>query len=158
MSTSEDLLCLGLDELRRYYDKISNDYDRVRTKVLTLFGGALVLLSFLYAGGDLFIPEAVYGKIFYVVGLAALVVGVIILAWATRPGIWAIPGELKEASRLTSRYKDKEEYLEYLRLEYIEGITFCKAKLAAKVQMLDLGGTLVFFGGIMLLIIKYFGG
>jgi hypothetical protein len=65
---SEDVqiqtLSIALEEQRRVYDWISDNYEQVRVKILTILGGGLAALTFLYASGQLFIPPQVYGRIF----------------------------------------------------------------------------------------------
>lgn len=66
------ILRLTIEELRHTYDWVDGAFSRMRTKTLTFVGGGLATLTFLYAGGETFIPTQTYGKIFYFVGLGLL--------------------------------------------------------------------------------------
>jgi hypothetical protein len=164
MSIRDNVLELTLQELQKKYNKICQDYDSARIKILTLFGGGLVFLSFLYSGkdasgrADIFFPPNMDGRIFYIIGLALFLGALCIFFWAIRPSMWAMPTEASEIARLEERYNTRNKFLIYLKDEYTEAIEFCMKQHEHKVKLLDIGTTMLFIGAIILLVLKYFGG
>src|SRR5262245_21371082 len=123
MAARDEVLELAVGELRRKYDKICTDYDNARVKILTLMGGGLVFLSFIYAprGGqprsDLFFPHNLDSQIFYVIGLVLTLGALGLFFKAFTPTNWALPAEAKEMKRL-GKFKSKADFLTFLVDEY----------------------------------------
>lgn len=164
MAIDKEILEVTIEELRRRYDKICQDYDTARIKILTLFGGGLAFLSFLYSGktqegrADIFFPTNLDERIFYIIGLGLFLAAICIFFWAIRPSDWALPLSVSEVSKLEEHYNTKDKILEYVKDEYLTATNFCMNQLAIKVKLLDTGANMLFIGAIILLVLKYFGG
>ncbi|HTE57144.1 MAG TPA: hypothetical protein VK694_00210 [Verrucomicrobiae bacterium] len=163
MAINIDVLEITIKELQRKYDKICHDFDGVRVKILTLIGGGLVFLSFLYAGdnnggmGDIFFPSKLDSQIFYAIGLGSFLGALCVLFWAMRSTTWALPIDQKELAKLEERYNSKGKFLVFLLEEYNEAYAFCKQQHLKKVALLDIGTNMLFIGAIILLVLRYFG-
>lgn len=147
-----DKLKLSIDELRRMNDELCSTYISIRNKTLAFIAGSFALLTYLYNGGDLFIPEQLYGKILYFIGLFLCLISIGILFLALHPVVWRMPTQSKS-------YKDKRSYLgllQYIRDEYIEGIGINISHCSNKQKLLNLAFNLLVIGAILLLVIKNF--
>ena len=151
-----EVLELSLDELRIIYARLDDSIATIRVRILTFLGAGLALLSFLYGGGDLFIPPERYGKVFYFLGLGLVIASLTFLLQAVRPNPWAVPIE----SKLTKlgRYTSRREMLEMMIEEYIEAMMANIVKHEKKAQQYSTGFILLLWGGILLLVIKNIGG
>jgi hypothetical protein len=160
----DEITEVAIHELRRRYDKIGHDYDTTRIKLLTLFGGTLAFLSFLYSGrtkqgkADIFFPPNLDERILYFIGLGLVLGALFILFWSIKPSDWALPLDAKVLSRLEDNYTNKSKFLAYVNEEYLDTISFCMGMLAKKIQLLGVSINMLFMGAIILLVLKYFGG
>lgn len=69
-SEKVDVVRLQLEEWRRKYDDISNSYDKVRSRSVTLLTIQLGLFGYFISQLDNLIKPELYGKIFFVFGCA----------------------------------------------------------------------------------------
>lgn len=153
-----DVLELSVKELRRLYDKLCRDFDRARNKALALLGASFAFLSFLYSGGNLFIPPQTYGRIFYAIGIAGMLFALFYLISAFRPNQWPVPTEFKEHRNLAERYKNKNEFLNYVKNEYLATFDEALPLHEKKVNQISASINSLLIGVTILLLIKYFGG
>lgn len=152
----ENVLELALEELRNIYNRLDGSYDLARTKILTFLGAGLALLSYLYGGGDLFIPDERYGKVLYFIGLGLVIASVTLLLHSVRPVQWAVPIETEMRKML--RTKQRIDMLELLVEEYVECMESNIPKYERKMVYLNSAFTQLLCGGIILLVIKSIGG
>ena len=159
------VLQLAVDELRRRYDKICKDYDTARIKLLTLFGGGLAFLAFLYSDKvkdtntrDIFFPPTLADQIFYFIGLVLVIGALCILFWSIRPSDWALPLSADRLNKLQADFPTRKAFLSYIKDEYMEANSFCMKMLDRKVKNLAVSINMLFIGAIILLVLKYFGG
>ncbi len=163
-TSQDEILIIAIEELRRRYDKISHDYDTTRIKLITLLGGGLAFLSFMYSGktpqgkADIFFPPALADRIFYFIGLGLVLVAMGVLFWAILPRDWSLPLDAKRLNNLDDHYTSKNKFLLYVKNEYLESLAFCMRQLAKLVRMLNASLVMLFIGAIILLVLKYFGG
>lgn len=130
----------------------------VNIKTLTLAGAGLAVLTYLYGSGDFFIPDEVYGKIFYAIGATLLVGAVSVLLYAVKPsGKWELPTETKQSLQGLSE-TDKRKYLEYVKDRYIYCYTENGRYYHSKQRLMNLSFYPLVFGAIILVVIKIFGG
>lgn len=153
---ANDVIELAIDELRRIYDSLNHNYDQVKIKILTFLGGGFALLSFLYAGGDLFIPNEPHGRIFYFAGLALILTAMVILFYALRPCTWYFPTEFKDLRKLD--YKDKNSFLLYVKEEYLDSLIRNGESYELKQRLLNTATYQLIIGAIILVVLNQFGG
>lgn len=149
----------GIEELRRTHDEITDAFSKARIKNITFIGANLATLSYLYSSNgsgneSLFIPEKIYGIIFYFAGLFLCLGSLLILVLALQPITWRIPTEMKKLKKL--EYNSYLDFLKYVRNEYIEGLSINLPKHEKKQKYLNLASPLLIVGAILLLIIKKF--
>lgn len=65
----EKILEIAIEEQRRVFDHLNAGYEQAKVKLLTFIGAGLALMTYLFSSGNLFVPEELYGKIFYFTGL-----------------------------------------------------------------------------------------
>jgi hypothetical protein len=147
---------IALEELRIIYGRLDDSMSTIKIRILTFLGGGLALLSYLYSGENLFIPEEPYGKVFYFFGLGLIVSGICLLLHALKPSYWAVPIE----SKLTKLHnqKTRTEILSLLVEEYVESMVGNIARYEKKVPYLTTGFFQLLCGGTILLVIRNIGG
>lgn len=133
----DELLQLGIDELRRLYDFISETYDNLRTKALALLAGEVAMLTFLFNAKQENKPiidlQSVSDCVFLGVGVTALVVAFLLFLRVLHPEQWDHPPESKDLKNIKERFNNNHTtYLETLKDHYLEVIPACNAKLAKK--------------------------
>jgi hypothetical protein len=150
------VLELALDELRIIYARLDASNDTQKIRILTFLGAGLALLSYLYGGGDLFIPHENYGKVFYFIGLGLVISSISMFLHNIRPSWWSVPLETKIPKIL--RNKTKIELLETIVEEYIESMGVNIVRYEKKVIYMHSAFFQLLCGGILLLVIKNIGG
>lgn len=152
----EEILNLILEELRIIYNRLDESQHTLKNRALTILGAALALGSYLYSGGDLFIPTESYGKVFYYLGLGLFISSICFLLQAVRPNPWAVP--IEDKLNKLSRNKTMTSLLNELVENYQECMRFNLPKYERKVYFLSSGFYQLLCGGILLLVIKSIGG
>lgn len=147
---------IAIDELKRSCDTVNASSDALRVKNLTFIAATFALLTYLYAGGDLFIPVEVYGRIFYFFGLANLIICLVIFLYSLRPTPWMLTTTIKKLKDIPE--KTESEYLEYVKSEYIECYETNSSNYERKHRIFNFGFILLVVGAFVLLIIKTFPG
>lgn len=100
MALDKETLRLYIHEQSRFHDELTSSSNGAKTKIATYIGTILALFAFLYAGAldptktvlqRLFIPDELYGKIFYAIGLFFLLFALGKLIHGARPnGFWSV--------------------------------------------------------------------
>lgn len=157
---SDSILILkeSIVELRRRYDFINDLYQNVRVKIITFMGAGFALLGYLYIdnsnGDNLFIPADTYGKIFYFAGLAMVLLSLVILFISLKASSWELP---TDADKLKKKdFVSLEEFLIYVRNEYLKAIDLNLMIYEKKQSKLDFASHSLVIGGIVMLVIKSF--
>lgn len=154
---SIEVLRITIEEQRREYDLLNEAKHQVATKTLTLAGAGLALLTFLYSSGDLFVPNELYGKVFYIVGAFLTIGAVCVLLYATKPsGRWELPPETSRLENLDD--KDERKYLEYVKDRYLTCYNLNAKHYQTKQRLMNTSFYPLVFGAIILVTIKIFGG
>jgi len=158
---SIEVLRIAIDEQRREHDELTSAFERLRFKILTLLGGGLALLTFLYSNPNpknpLFLPSELYGKIFYFAGLVLIVGALSALLHATRPsGVWEVAPEADKLKRLSE--DDQAKYLAYVSKRYLVCYKNNCKEYSTKHKFLNMSFYPLVFGAIILIVIKLFGG
>lgn len=154
---SAGVLRIAIEEQRREYDLLNDAKHRVAAKTLTLAGAGLALLTFLYSSGKLFIPNEMYGKVFYAVGALLTLGAVSVLLYATKPaGRWELPPEVGHLENLNE--KDERRYLEYVKDRYLACYQLNAKHYQTKQRLMNMSFYPLVFGAIILIVIRIFGG
>ena len=155
-SDRQAVLELTLEEMRIIYGRLDLSNDTLKVRILTFLGAGLALLSYLYGGGNLFIPQEQYGRVLYFIGLGLVISSISILLNCIRPSWWSVPIE----TRLTKilRHKNKLELLETLVEEYVESMSSNIIGYERKTKHMHSAFFQLLCGGILLLVIKSIGG
>lgn len=154
-SVQIETLTIALAEQRRVYDWISNNYEQVRVKILSLLGGGLAALTFLYANGELFIPAQVYGKILYFAALGMIIISLSCLVLALRPLPWEFPIADKDLLKI-HKVPSKYEYLQYMKERHMECYTINIGAYNYKQRLFNISLYPLIFGVIILVVMKLF--
>src|SRR5581483_10491751 len=89
------ILKISLDELRRFYDHVSNIYDQLRLKALALIAGELGIVGFIFSDASTrHIPRQVDTQLFYFAGIIFLALAFGSLLWTISSFSWQIPHDL----------------------------------------------------------------
>lgn len=145
---------ITIDEMRRTYDALSNTNDKLRVKILTFIGAGLALMTYLYNDNSLFIPNEIYGMIFYFTGLGFIIAAMIILLLGLRPHPWRLTTEIKQIKK--NDYKNEEEYLEYVKEQYVEAFELNSKGYESRHSSVNVGFVLLIVGAFILIVIKNF--
>jgi len=127
----------------------------VRVKILTLLGGGLAALTFLYSDGKLFIPAQIYGRIFYFAALAFIIAALTFLVTSLKPLHWEFPIEDKDLLKI-HKVPSKLDYLIYMRDKYMECYTINISAYEYKQKLFNISLYPLIFGVIILVVIKLF--
>jgi hypothetical protein len=100
------ILHVALDEQRRFHDELTRSFDVIKSKIVYYIGAILATMTFLYSGAldehkstleKLFIPNELYGMLFYFFGVICLLYSLAVLAKGMRPDIrWNVYTEATE--------------------------------------------------------------
>jgi len=159
----KQILRLSIEEMRRTYDWLDGAFVRMKTKTLTFIGGGLATLTFLYADGDVFIPNQVNGKIFYFAALGLLLAAIaILLTIALKPYHWEFSIENKDMESVRfPTTKDflasEEDYLLYVKERYYEAYSMNMRAYEYSIKWLSRAFLPLLIGAIMLTVLKIFG-
>ena len=88
-----EILKSTLAEQQRFHDELTNSFDDTKNRIVVYIGAILAILTFLYSGAidtskgvreRLFIPEELYGIIFYFFGLTCILYVFFVLVCAMK--------------------------------------------------------------------------
>lgn len=129
MTTKRDrvnILQTALDEQRRFHDEITSSFDKLKSRTVYYIGAILATLTFLYAGAldpnkttrqRLFIPDELYGMLFYFFGVACIIYALFTLTKGARPDSqWNVYSDSTEQRVVggVDNSMSEEEYLQSL--------------------------------------------
>lgn len=155
-TTEEDVLEIAIEEQRRVYDDLSQSYDHAKIKVLTFLGGGLALLTYLYStSNDLFVPQELYGQIFYFAGLTLIIGALGNLLSALRTSPWEVPTESKELRKINGS-DSRLDYLRYTRDRYLACWDNNIKVYESKQRTLNISFMPLILGAIILIVLKTF--
>lgn len=164
MAADKNTIIRYIDEQRRFHDELTSSFNGLRSKIATYIGLILAFLAFLYAGAldenkttlqRLFIPEELYGKVFYSLGLFMILYALGKLIHGARPnGQWSVAfqssdyTEIENMTELDYLLKQKNDY-EASRKENVT--THNKKHEAVRDSFYPL-----LLGAIVLIVLRYF--
>lgn len=148
----------NMEELRRLYDRLTSLYDNIKIKVLALIAGELAIVPFIFSENARLMPSELYGIIFSSIGIACIALSFGLLLWAISTADWLVPLDLKESHKLHERYKNKQEYLEYLKSDYEECIVHCLKKIKTRAKIFNVTLMLFSAGAFIIFVLKYMHG
>lgn len=158
------VLELELEEQRHDYGATLRFYEQARVKNISFLAAALALLTYLYGTVPdghaslrqrLFIPIQPYGVIVYFIGLALFITAVVLLVYALRSRTWHTAYDNDQEECVTESY---ERYLQYMHKRYLTISRLNGATYAKKQGLLEMSLLPLLVGGIVLLVLKIFGG
>ena|SRR5579862_8159721 len=158
---SVEVLRVAIEEQRRFHDELTEAYHGVSVKILTLAGGGLALLTFLYSNpadpkNPLFIPQQLYGKIIYFAALLSTLAALGLLIHGIKPtGQWEVAPETEALESLDET--DEHKYLLYVKNRYVACFKNNLKEYSFKHKYLKLSFYPLVFGAIILVVIKLFG-
>lgn len=151
---SVPVLQATIAEQQRVYDELVESKRQVNIKTLTLGGAGLALFTYLYTGGDLFIPDEIYGRILYVIGAVLALGAEGVLLFAIKPsGRWELPTESEHKLKNLSETSERD-YLEYIKDRYIYCFKHNSKHYSKKQRLMNLSFFPLVFGAIILVAIK----
>lgn len=153
-----------IEEQRRYHDELTSANIAVRTKTVTYIGAALAFLAFIYSGAldaskttleRLFIPEELYGRIFYFFGLFLVLYALGKLAYSSRPnGSWTVAVDSKDVKAIEDM--SEEDYLIKLKDNYENARQDNVRQYSAHWTALKDAFYPLLLGAIILIVLRYF--
>jgi hypothetical protein len=166
MATKQDtvrILELKLAEQRNDYDFLEKAYESTKVKNITFLAAGLALLGYLYTTTNdgnlknkLFIPDQPYGVIIYAISAFLFLSALAALLYALRPRKWSTAYDDEQEEILAQQ--DYEFYLRYMSRRYARISKTNGASYKAKQVLLDMSLLPLVIGGILLLVLKTFGG
>jgi hypothetical protein len=165
---SKEVLEIAVTEQRRFHDELTSSYRSLRLKIITFIGAVLTLLAFLYASPDsgpeakglsalerLFIPDSLYGKIFYAIGLGCLLYALARLVHGAKPNaLWHVPFSSDDYKNLNE--KDPEKFLQTLKNEYAKSIETNLVEHSKRSEAITESFYPLLVGAIILIVLRYF--
>jgi hypothetical protein len=162
------ILLVALDEQRRFHQELTNSFDNIKRKIVLYIGAILAVLTFLYSGAldetktmrqRLFIPDELYGMIFYFFGLACLVYALFVLIRAMRTDTqWEVFSDTTER-RVVGSIDEKLDEDEYLQ-EMVNGYETATGKnlQAHRIKSIALQNAFLpmIGGAIILVVLRFF--
>jgi len=120
---NDKALQLALEEQRRDYDVLHGLNESTKVRTITFLAAGLGVLAYLYTTGDttslkkqLFMPDEIYGVVFYAVGLLLLVGSIVCMMIAlVKNREWHTAYENDQNEELLKDYK---KYILYMHKRY----------------------------------------
>jgi len=144
---------LALEEERRRHDKLCNDFNDLRARVLAFITGELALVAYLFSTG-VKIPHIIYGLFFFMIGVLSIIASFIILLFLLKAVLWMQPVH-PDALKNADSYSTDEAFLKYLCDAYSEANKQNQRKNISRVKLFDKSLILLLNGVIILLVIKF---
>jgi hypothetical protein len=162
------ILTVALEEQRRFHSELTANFDIQKSRIVYYIGATLATLTFLYSGAldstksmrqKLFIPEELYGILFYFFGIGCVIYALFVLARGMRQdGRWEVFTEATErkvigdvSSSLTER-----EYLQEMVNGYEEYIGKNLKFHETKVRSTKSAFFPMLMGAIILIVLRLF--
>lgn len=156
------VLKVEIEEQRRDFDFLERLAERAGLKNITYLTASLVLLGYLYTGNEqtnlrtkLFIPNEPYGVIIYALAFLLFISAIAMLLMALKPRTWFTAYDNDQEDILT---EDEERYLKYMKKRYVVCSKNNAASYGKKQALLEMSFPPLVLGGILLLLLKTFGG
>jgi hypothetical protein len=129
----EETILLVLDDLRRLFDHISNNYANLKNRVLGLIAGEVAITSFIFAGKGLHPSKFTSSeKIFFGVGVILLATCFGLLLWIIATAYWEIPLDIKMSRKLYTHFDSKLAYLEDIKEDHENCIEYSLGKMSIR--------------------------
>lgn len=159
-----DSLKTYIAEQQRYHDELTQANRGIRTKNGTYIGATLALLAFLYSGAvdstkstaeRLFIPNELYGQVFYFFGLVLVLFSLGKLIHGARPnGTWTVAVESKDTHLIENM--SSKDYLIKLKNDYENARQLNVQQFEKNVTTFKDAFYPLLLGAIILIILRYF--
>ena len=165
MAIDKESIRLYIEEQRRYHDELTHSFSVQKTRIYAYIGAILAVLAFLYSGAldenktttreKLFIPDELYGQVFYAFGLFLLLYALGKLVQGARPNsIWTVALQSKDYKKVES--KSEGEYLVELKDYYEDARSSNIVQYSEKHEALRDSFYPMLLGAIILVVLRYF--
>jgi hypothetical protein len=153
-----------IHEQQRFHDELTGSFHKIGTKIITYIGATLALLVFLYSGAldsakptldRLFIPDELYGKLFYFLGLFLVLYALTRLIHGSRPGgHWTVACNSSDLTTVESM--TDTEYLVKLKNDYDEARIANAKEHTKKYEALRDAFYPLLLGATIMIVLRYF--
>jgi hypothetical protein len=146
-----------IEDLRRLYDHVNNNWINLKNRVLTVVFGEVAIVAFIFSDNAQFnlTSFTVAEVIFFFAAIFAMAGSFLTLVWIVSTSAWIIPLELSESRKVYKRYHSKLEYLEYIKEDHEATIESCLRKMDQRSKAFNKVLVALMFGIIVLLVIKF---
>ena len=137
-----EILKSTLAEQQRFHDELTNSFDDTKNRIVVYIGAILAGLAFLYSGAidtskgvreRLFIPEELYGIIFYFFGLTCILYALFVLIRAMKMDTqWEVYTDTSDR-RIIGSIDDRLTKREYLQ-EMVNGYEDASEKISTPIK------------------------
>ena len=164
MPIDKNTLKTYIEGQQRYHDELSASNNSVKSRIATYIGLILALLAFLYVGAldesktvleRLFIPDELYGKIFYVAGLFFLLMALGRLINGSRPsGSWSVGHQSADVAEVENM--KEEDYLIKLKNDNDDSRLYNLNQYNEQFDALKKSFYPMLLGAIIMIVLRYF--
>jgi magnesium-transporting ATPase (P-type) len=129
-------LDIARQEYRLKYERISNDYNSLQTKILALLAVQLTISAFIFSQAR-FIPKEPYGKIFFWAGTLGIGVSILITLFSAHSNKWMIPpGEATLSTKIRQKFVGIA-FLDLLFDDYKTAYDYCAHRYYERSRLFD---------------------
>lgn len=164
MAADKEALKLYVAGQQKFHDELTTAHIGVINRIVTYIGAVLAFLTFLYIGAldttksvaeRLFIPDELYGKIFYVAGLFFILLALGRLIHGFRPnGTWSVGFRSSDINEIEEM--DEEAYLIKLKNDNDEARKSNISQYEKAFGSLKAAFYPLLIGAIVLIVLRYF--
>lgn len=154
------ILKAAVEEQRHFYHCISNTFDQLRIKALTLIAGEVAIITFLFVGGEegsKISLTRIDVIILFAVAVGCLLVAFGLLLWTISTVIWKQAHGYMSSEEILKKYKSEQDFLHYLNNDYANINMHNANVIAPKLKRFNWIVYLLSAGAVLILLIKYGG-
>ncbi len=151
----ESTSLIVIDDLRRLYDHINNNWINLKNRVLAVAFGEVAIASFIFSEKFKLKEFSPAELIFFFTGAGLIISSFIILIWIISTSNWVIPLDVPESKKLYKNYGSKLEYIEYIEEDYENSIQFCLKKMDTRSKVFNKVLIGMTAGILIMLVIKF---
>lgn len=164
MAVDIEALKAYIKEQQRFHDELTSSFHKISTKITTYIGATLALLVFLYSRAlddtkptleRLFIPDELYGKLFYFLGLFLVLYALMRLVHGSRPGgTWSVAYSSADLNAIETT--SNEDYLVKLKNDYNDARVENLKEHTKKYEALRDAFYPLLLGATIMIVLRYF--
>jgi hypothetical protein len=138
------------------YDDLSNMYDQLRIKAVSIVVGEIAVAAILVSLGKFTPPTDYYQLILWVISLLLFAGSFIILLWTISSLDWLIPTDIQSSKNVLRLYPTEKEHMEYIFDEYVTCINYINPRISKRSKAFNLSLYLL-LSSVILLIVTFGG-